>query len=161
MCLREEEVTMESNDRYKINPTITHETIEGEVVIVNLHNGNYYSLDKAGADVWGLIEMNHNVGEIINEISVCYDCSLKEIENAVSQLIFELKNEELIIANSEKTAKSDKPKHPHFEKRIAKGNNSFEKPVLQKYTDMQDLLLLDPIHEVDEMGWPNVKKEQN
>jgi hypothetical protein len=28
-------------------------------------------------------------------------------------------------------------------------------PVLNKYTDMQDLLLLDPIHEVDERGWPN------
>jgi hypothetical protein len=26
--------------------------------------------------------------------------------------------------------------------------------VLQKYTDMADLLLLDPIHEVDEQGWP-------
>ena len=31
----------------------------------------------------------------------------------------------------------------------------FEAPILQKYTDMQDLLLLDPIHEVDEAGWPH------
>jgi hypothetical protein len=30
-------------------------------------------------------------------------------------------------------------------------------PTLQKHTDMQDLLLLDPIHEVDETGWPSVK----
>jgi hypothetical protein len=28
--------------------------------------------------------------------------------------------------------------------------------MLQKFTDMQDLLLLDPIHEVDESGWPRV-----
>ena len=28
-------------------------------------------------------------------------------------------------------------------------------PRLDKYTDMQELLLLDPIHEVDERGWPN------
>ena len=26
---------------------------------------------------------------------------------------------------------------------------------LGKYTDMQELLLLDPVHEVDEAGWPN------
>ena len=33
----------------------------------------------------------------------------------------------------------------------------FVAPVLQKHTDMQDLLLLDPIHEVDETGWPSLK----
>jgi hypothetical protein len=39
---------------------------------------------------------------------------------------------------------------------LRKGKESkFEKPGLQKYSDMQDLLLLDPIHEVDEMGWPH------
>ncbi len=27
-------------------------------------------------------------------------------------------------------------------------------PTVQKYDDLEDLLLLDPIHEVDEAGWP-------
>ncbi len=31
---------------------------------------------------------------------------------------------------------------------------AFAPPRLQRYTDMQDLLLLDPIHDVDEVGWP-------
>lgn len=26
---------------------------------------------------------------------------------------------------------------------------------LTKYTDMQELLLLDPVHEVDDEGWPS------
>lgn len=30
----------------------------------------------------------------------------------------------------------------------------FEEPIFHKYTDMEDLLLLDPIHDVDETGWP-------
>jgi len=29
--------------------------------------------------------------------------------------------------------------------------------VVEKYTDMQDLVLLDPVHEVDERGWPHVQ----
>ncbi len=34
----------------------------------------------------------------------------------------------------------------------------FNPPLLEKYTDMQDLLLIDPIHEVnDEHGWPKMK----
>jgi hypothetical protein len=26
-----------------------------------------------------------------------------------------------------------------------------------KYSDMEDLIMLDPIHEVDESGWPHPK----
>ena len=32
---------------------------------------------------------------------------------------------------------------------------SFSPPVFEKFMDLQDLLLLDPIHEVDEIGWPH------
>jgi len=32
--------------------------------------------------------------------------------------------------------------------------NAFSAPLLEKYSDMQELLLLDPIHEVGERGWP-------
>lgn len=35
------------------------------------------------------------------------------------------------------------------------GAAEFPAPRLERYTDMQDLLLLDPIHDVDERGWPN------
>jgi hypothetical protein len=31
--------------------------------------------------------------------------------------------------------------------------------VLHRYTDMQDLIVLDPIHDVDETGWPNRRPE--
>jgi hypothetical protein len=30
----------------------------------------------------------------------------------------------------------------------------FNPPSLNKYSDMQELLLLDPIHDVDDAGWP-------
>ena len=33
-------------------------------------------------------------------------------------------------------------------------SGAYEKPVFQKYDDMQALLLIDPIHEVDDDGWP-------
>ena len=37
-------------------------------------------------------------------------------------------------------------------------NKPLAAPVLNKYSDMQDLLLLDPIHDVDEeAGWPTNK----
>jgi hypothetical protein len=36
---------------------------------------------------------------------------------------------------------------------------AFEPPTLAVYTDMQELLLLDPIHDVDETGWPQRQDE--
>ena len=34
-----------------------------------------------------------------------------------------------------------------------KSKKEYEAPVLECYTDMQELLLLDPIHEVEETNW--------
>jgi hypothetical protein len=40
------------------------------------------------------------------------------------------------------------------------GASVFTKSVLQRYTNFQELLLLDPIHEVDEpSGWPVLKPD--
>jgi hypothetical protein len=33
-------------------------------------------------------------------------------------------------------------------------NRSYSPPELSVFTDMQELLLLDPVHEVDDAGWP-------
>ncbi|MBN2286366.1 MAG: hypothetical protein JXI43_07950, partial [Tissierellales bacterium] len=35
---------------------------------------------------------------------------------------------------------------------------SFKKPVIDKFEDMQEMLLLDPIHEVNDQGWPHELK---
>ena len=38
---------------YRINsPSVIHETIDDEVVIINLDKGHYYSLDGCGSDIW-------------------------------------------------------------------------------------------------------------
>ena len=37
-------------------------------------------------------------------------------------------------------------------------SKAFSLPLLQKYTDMEEMLLLDPIHEVDEHGWPSARR---
>jgi len=147
---------MRSIESFRINtPKISHETIDGEVVIINFDNGNYYSIDKVGAEIWWLIEKNTPLREIIERVNELYEGEPEVIQNAVTQLITELHQEELIIkAEVEKIKKDGEVKNvssPVAEK------PKFEMPILQKYDDMQDLLLLDPIHEVDETGWPSIK----
>ena len=149
---------MENTERFQINsPKVVQETIEGEVVIVNLEKGDYYSLLKTGADIWSAIEQGNSTTEIIAEMTERYEGDRETIETAVNSLITQLKAEEIIISAS--INESENPNPP--EVKTATKNNlkklPFEAPILSKYTDMEELLALDPIHEVDEMGWPNAK----
>jgi hypothetical protein len=144
--------------RFRINSTkVIQETIEGETLMVNLDSGNYYSLDNIGAEIWGLIENKIGVNEIIDDIARRYTGERAEIERAVLGLINELLQEALIVENGE--AAPAEEAEPCGGTRAEKGSPSFEAPGLHKYTDMQDLLLLDPIHDVDEAGWPSSKND--
>ena len=56
--------------RYRVsNPRIIHEIMEGEVVLINLDTGTYYSLDRAGAHIWRGIESVATVGEIAADLA--------------------------------------------------------------------------------------------
>ena len=45
------------------------------------------------------------------------------------------------------------------EKEFSKAASKLDKLTINKYSDMQDMLLLDPIHDVDDKGWPEPKKD--
>lgn len=151
---------MDFDTRFKINaPKVIHETIDGEAIILNLDSGNYYSMDRAGNDIWGLIVKGANAGSIIEWVDKHYDTNGADVSNVLPQLIDQLIDEGIIIPDQENSAVSitetDVPYASEHTERM-----SFVMPVLNKYSDMEELLLLDPIHEVDEMGWPNIQEEK-
>jgi hypothetical protein len=149
---------LQNSSRFKVNsPNVVSETIDGETVIVSLDKGTYYSLDRVGADVWNLIEQQCSVGKIIAAIAQQFIGDPELIESSIKTLIAQLRAEELI---------SPVVSNPGEENltgvSLDSGINKeeFVPPVLQKYSDMQELLMLDPIHEVDEgEGWPAKKEE--
>ena len=49
--------------RYRINsPPVIHQTLDGEVIVVNLDTGTYYSLVGTGAAIWDAVERGASVG---------------------------------------------------------------------------------------------------
>jgi transcriptional regulator of heat shock response len=149
---------MDKSVHFRINSSkVIHETIDGETVIVNLDSGNYYSLDKVGADIWECIVKNVPMHRIIETIASQYTGEREEIEKAMYQFVDEMQQENLIAINESHGYVSEAHIGPEDETEQMKELSIFATPVLHKYSDMQDLLLLDPIHEVDETGWPNVK----
>ena len=153
---------MSPPERFTLHPKIVSETIDGEVIILNLDRGRYYSLTLAGTAAWEAIGRAASGEEIVQELLARYDGARSEVEDAVHQLLDELRREELILPlppEADGTATSP----PNVSTGSDKGQGTrptFQAPVLQTYTDMEDLLLLDPIHEVDESGWPNRPSDQ-
>lgn len=143
--------------RFKINsPPVVQETIDDEVIIVNLDGGSYYSVDKAGARIWNGIERGLSVEEIILDLVRNYEASRAEIEAEVARLLSEFRRENLIAVRDGGHQSEERQIDAEA---ISTSRGAFESPVLHKYTDMQDLLMLDPVHEVDETGWPTIKPQ--
>jgi coenzyme PQQ synthesis protein D (PqqD) len=129
-----------------------HETIEGEVILIALDTGTYYSLRESGADVWEGIGRGASQAEIVAALSRRYDGSPDEIGSAVAPLLAQLEEERLIEAASAEDGEAGGWAETDG---AAATKPPFVAPVFEKHTDMQDLILLDPVHEVDPRGWPH------
>ncbi|MBD2578884.1 PqqD family protein [Oscillatoria sp. FACHB-1406] len=152
---------MNNTLRFRVNsPKVVHETIDGEVVIVNLEKGDYYSLLGAGADIWEGLARGESAGEVVEAICQHYQGDRETITSAIERFIEELQQEEMIAPDASLEA-PETAANGGTKAGIEIGEKLvFEAPSLQKYTDMEELLALDPIHDVDEdMGWPRAKVE--
>ena len=145
---------MSDSERYTIDETrIVSEIIDGEAIIVNLANGYYYSLDPPAAEIWGWLEAGWSIADIVSMIQDRYDCSGADPETAVRALIGTLIADELV------ESRPDAPDRPEIERgaEAPVEKRPFRAPSLQRFEDMQGFLLVDPIHEVDDTGWPHIK----
>lgn len=122
--------TMNATKTYTINSQKTiSETLDNETIIINLETGSYYSMNPAGTALWNAIATNTPI-----------DTTNLPVKTFLDALI----EDSLVVEGAESNAAPF---------------TVTEDPQLEKYTDMQEMLLADPIHDVDESGWPNLKKE--
>ena len=144
---------------FRINsPNIVSETIDGEVVIVNLEKGYYYSLFNTAVDIWSRIEQGMAKDSIIKDIKCNYNCSAVNVDDAVNSFLERLQAEDLVIVDKIESTQDKNLELSQLSDSL--DNKQFENPKIEKFTDMEELLLLDPIHEVDEtIGWPNVQEQ--
>ena len=116
-------------------PEIVWDVANGEVVLINLKSGEYFSMNKCASDIWveGLTHANV--------------CSLEsESEQMMERFIAQLIQFGLLSIESS---------NQHKIKSILRITG---KPEIIRYTDLSEMLRLDPIHDVNEqIGWPNQK----
>lgn len=120
---------------------VVSEIIDGEVILLHLDNGNYFHLVESAADIWQALIAGADFEKIVASALEKFG---KESEASMRAFAQELIDEGLAV-ESEGDGSNE----------VSWTISTFSPPLLQKYTDMQELLLLDPIHEVAEGGWPH------
>lgn len=137
--------------RFELSTQVLHDAIDGEVIVIDLRTGTYYSMRDSAADVWGLVQRAPGATpkQLADALGVRYETEGQDVESAVTDFLERLHQEGLVSTTDGGTAPAAMPVESNGQPR------AFIAPVLDKFTDMQDLVLIDPVHEVSGAGWPH------
>lgn len=131
---------------------VVHETIDGETILIHLETGIYYSLDGVGSEVWELLAAGARREAVLAAASDRYIASPSEIEAALAGFTAELLHQGLLI--------ECEPGPTETTLSLPPGRIPFVDPVLHVYEDMKEFMLVDPLHDVDEVaGWPHARAD--
>lgn len=129
---------------------ISMERLEGEVIIISFNNGKYYSTEFSGADVLWLVKQKVNPEAWESILATKYglqDFPKDEIKAFLDKCVIEG-----ILAET---------KSPMNNKAVLPDDFpvlGWETPKLIAFSDLQDLLMVDPIHDSSLEGWPRLKQ---
>lgn len=123
-------------------PYVVAEVFDNEVVVIHLERGTYYSLTGAACQFWPLLGSGRDAAGIA--------AALAELgpEWAAAQAELVAFAEELMA--EELVQLAELPQAP-----VAPAPAAYQPPKLEKFTDMEELIALDPVHDVSAAeGWP-------
>lgn len=116
---------------------------DNEVVVVNLNSGAYYSITGLAADLWVAIDNGGNREDLLEHLGGAGG-------ETQLDLFLELLGREGLLGDE---GGAFLPASAGELLRVLQ-STPFD-GMFEKHTDVEDLLLIDPIHEVDAAGWPN------
>lgn len=127
--------------------SVSSEFLEGEVVAIHLSTGIYYSLRGPAALLWQALDQPRDAVGLGRILAGQFEISAEQAGKDAETFVRQLQTEQLVIA-TEMIASSEAGSPGAV-------RAAYTVPQLERYADLQDLLLLDPIHEVGEQGWPH------
>ena len=142
---------MFSEQSYRVNePDVIHQLFDREVVVVDLRNGSYYSLSESGGAAWLAFGTSGAlVDDVAQLLTTLYTIPPDVAARDLQSFIAELTARDLIVTCPPGTLSAATAT-------VAMATAVYSPPELRSYNDLQELFLLDPVHEVDAAaGWPN------
>lgn len=136
---------MASNRAFRVRHAfVSCERLSGDVIAVNLTSGTYFSLAGVAGDIWTAFTSGAPEDMCAKALEAAYGVRLPRDE--VDALLEECISYGLIEVASpwiESVELPDDCQRPEW-----------STPVLEVFDDLQDLILVDPIHDTSDLGWP-------
>jgi hypothetical protein len=146
---------MASVSRYRINrPRIVDEMVDGECLVIDMVTGSYYGCDGPSAFAWLTFAGGSTAEEVGDALAARFPVDATTARAEADHLLVTLIGHELMVdrgdeppvAVAEATATYD-------------GTTDAYTPLaIDAFTDLADIILLDPVHDVSEAGWPHKRE---
>lgn len=138
---------------FRVNePQVIHQTVDDETVIVDLGSGSYYSLRGSAQAIWSALERGLDHDGVVDELGGRYEAERSDLASSVEGFVARLVDDRLIVPLN------GSPRPATAGSAMPGDRQPFEPPVIERFDDLQDLILLDPVHEVsEEAGWPHAR----
>jgi hypothetical protein len=135
--------------RYRSNaPRFVDETVDGEALIMDMVKGTYYSCVGSSAYAWNLLSRGIPVADVAADLAERYSLTEGDARRDVDAFVQSLVTEEMLVA-------SDGPAPSTADPATPVAPSEYAPLALERFTDLADLILLDPVHDVTEAGWPH------
>lgn len=116
---------------------VAAKVIDGELILIRLSDGTYYSMENVGARLWELIEAGHDLPAAVRALADRFGVPAERVAPEAQAVVAELLAEQL-IAPAGAGAPAPGPVPPQA------AGAAYETPRLNIYRDMGNLLALDP-----------------
>jgi hypothetical protein len=126
---------------------ISARIFDDEIVIANFTTGIYYSARAAGAEIWLGLMAGVPLDRIAHAVAPHCAAPADVVTHKAAAFVDTLVDEGLVRPAERTTDETWAPRVPA---------EAFADAVLERYTDMEELLLLDPIHDVGKTGWSDL-----
>lgn len=127
-------------------PDTASEVFDGEVVIAHYGTGLYYSVSRSGALIWQALRHGLSAVEATDWLAGHFPAAAPGLQAQVEAFVGTLKDKGLVVEVEARDRAGELPE-------VAAG--PWQEPTLDSFDDLQELLLLDPVHDVTEAGWPH------
>jgi len=127
---------------------IVFESFDGEAVVLDLSNGKYFGFSDSGSRIWQALSSGVAAQALVGAKAGAARIGLADLDSFIARLLdFGL------------LAAAETPAQPLSGDLLAELAATSEPLRVDVHDDLADLIIVDPIHEVEEpLGWPAVKQ---
>ena len=133
------------------NKNISGEIIDDELIIIDLTRGVYFTSKGAALPLWRAIIKGYGLVGIMEHLAKESGTPLSFVPAVEAWLAILVREGVLRVEDGQGLPLSD-------DFLAGSSASDAQAPILEMHDDLEDILLFDPVHDFDELGWPKHAK---